>query len=68
MNDKTNVSARGGVGLSGLLGVAFVVLKLCNVIDWSWKWVLAPFWIPLAICVPVLAIAFFVVWINTRNM
>lgn len=27
-----------------MLGVAFVVLKLCKVIDWSWAWVLAPFW------------------------
>lgn len=38
-----------GVGVAGLLGVAFVVLKLCHVIDWSWWWVLSPFWIPLAI-------------------
>lgn len=35
--------------MASLLGVAFVVLKLCNVIDWEWAWVLSPFWIPLAI-------------------
>lgn len=29
-----------------LLGVAFVVLKLCNVINWSWAYVLLPFWAP----------------------
>ena len=34
----------GGIGLSSLLGVAFIVLKLTNVIDWSWWWVLIPFW------------------------
>lgn len=28
----------------GMLGVAFVVLKLCKVIDWSWWWVTLPFW------------------------
>lgn len=28
----------------GLLGVAFVVLKLMGIIAWSWWWVLAPFW------------------------
>ena len=28
-----------------LLTIAFVVLKLCNVIDWSWWWVLSPLWI-----------------------
>lgn len=31
--------------LSTILGVVFVVLKLCGVIEWSWVWVLAPFWI-----------------------
>lgn len=26
----------------GLLTVAFVILKLTNVIDWPWLWVLSP--------------------------
>lgn len=38
-----------GVGVLGLLGVAFVVLKLCGVIDWEWVYVLMPFWVPVAI-------------------
>lgn len=33
----------------GLLGIAFVVLKLCKVIDWHWAWVTCPFWGGLAI-------------------
>lgn len=45
--NKTTVS--GGVSVLGLLGVAFVVLKLCKVINWSWWWVTAPFWIPLGV-------------------
>ena len=45
--NKTTVS--GGVGVLGLLGVAFVVLKLCKVINWSWWWVTAPFWIPFGV-------------------
>lgn len=28
----------------------FIVLKLCNLITWSWIWVLSPFWIPLGVC------------------
>lgn len=36
-------------GLSTLLTVVFVVLKLTDNIDWSWWWVLAPIWIPLSI-------------------
>lgn len=45
----------GGIGFSGLLCVAFIVLKLCHVIDWSWGWVLSPIWIS-AILVVVCAI------------
>jgi hypothetical protein len=30
--------------VAGMLGVSFVVLKLCNVINWSWWWVTLPFW------------------------
>lgn len=31
------------------LTITFIVLKLCEVIDWSWWWVLAPTWMPLAL-------------------
>ena len=41
----------GGISFLGLLALVFIVLKLCNVIDWSWWWVLSPFWIPLALLV-----------------
>lgn len=33
-----------GIGIVGLLGVVFVTLKLCHVINWSWWWVTLPFW------------------------
>lgn len=39
----------GGIGFLGLLTIAFIVLKLCAVIDWSWWWVLSPILIPLGI-------------------
>ena len=48
MNDNKKVEYRG-IGTFGLLGIAFIVLRLCNVIDWNWIWVLAPFWLPIAI-------------------
>lgn len=44
---RPRVSIRIGapaVSIVGLLGVAFVVLKLTGVIAWSWWWVLLPFW------------------------
>jgi hypothetical protein len=53
-------SGGGGIGVCGLLGVVFVTLKLCGVIDWSWWWVTAPFWGPIAFVVSVLLFAF--VW------
>lgn len=49
MSKENNSSS--GIGVLGLLGVAFVVLKLCNVITWSWWWVTAPFWGGLALVV-----------------
>lgn len=47
----------GGIGVFGLLGVVFVVLKLTGYITWSWWWVTAPFWGGLAIVFSVLGIA-----------
>ena len=32
-----------------MLALAFIILKLVAVITWSWWWVLAPIWIPMAI-------------------
>lgn len=49
----------GGVGFLGLLQIAFIVLKLCKVIGWSWVWVLSPTWIGILLII-VLA------WLWTR--
>ena len=53
---------RISISFSGtsLLSVAFIVLKLCNVIDWSWWWVLAPIWIPIALVVILIILKFIV--------
>ena len=49
MNTENNNTSSGRMGclglLSVLLGVAFIILKLVGVIEWSWVWVLAPIWI-----------------------
>lgn len=45
----------GSATTLGLLGVAFVVLKLTNVIDWSWWWVTLPFWGGFALALALLA-------------
>lgn len=57
---KQSESKSGGIGVLGLLGVAFVVLKLTGVIDWSWWWVTAPFWGGLAILIVALVVIYIV--------
>jgi len=49
-------STSGGTSIVGLLGVVFVTLKLCGVIDWSWWWVLAPFWGGIALVLLILVV------------
>lgn len=51
-----STSSSGGIGFCGLLTILFITLKLLDKIDWSWWWVLAPAWIPLAICVVVVSV------------
>ena len=41
----------GGVGIGTTLFIVFLVLKLTDVIDWSWWWVTAPLWIPCSIVI-----------------
>ena len=46
--ENKNSTAVGGIG-GTLLQIAFIVLKLCGVINWSWLWVLSPMWIGFAL-------------------
>jgi hypothetical protein len=50
MSDKNSSMSIGGL-FTTLLLVAFIVLKLCNVIKWSWIWVLSPIWIPIGLVI-----------------
>lgn len=54
MSESNNNSSSGGIGFAGLLFIVFLVLKLTNVIDWSWWWVTAPLWAGLALVLVVL--------------
>ena len=49
----------------GLLGLAFIVLKLTGVSAWSWLWVTAPLWGGLAIVVLILLAA--LVWVTAKT-
>lgn len=66
MSDREKQVVYQGPGVCGLLLVAFVVLKLVGVINWSWWWVISPLWIPLAISLVLLLILGVVIALNTR--
>jgi hypothetical protein len=51
MNRAKVTATAKGIGFTGVLTIAFVVLKLCGVIKWSWLWVLSPIWISIVLWV-----------------
>ena len=53
---KEKSSTVGGIGFTGLLTIAFIVLKLLGVISWSWVWVLSPIWIDAILVVLLLVV------------
>ena len=57
MSNNNNNSSRGGIGFVGLLQIAFIVLRLCGVIKWSWLWVLSPIWISVALIALIISLA-----------
>lgn len=64
MREKQVVVQKNSVGAAFLLFLVFLVLKLTGVIAWSWLWVLAPLWIPLALAVLVVVIGLIVLGIR----
>lgn len=56
MKKENQVVVSGGIGFFEALGLVFIVLKLCGVIDWSWWWVLAPIWMPVALVLGIIII------------
>ena len=58
MSNSKSSSSSGGIGFFGLLTIAFVVLRLTEVIDWSWWWVLSPIIFCVTVCILFLIIIF----------
>lgn len=54
LNEKGATTVDGGIGFVGLLQVCFIVLKVTNIINWSWFKVFLP--LIISIAVPVLLI------------
>lgn len=61
---SSSSSSSSGIGFTGLLTVAFIVLKLTGIINWSWWWVLSPVWIHIIIALVVIVIS---VWLYNKK-
>jgi len=53
------------IGFFGLLTLMFIGFKISGHIDWSWWLVLAPFYAPLVVALPIM---FFLIMIKQSNM
>ena len=60
-----HVNLNIGGGLFALLGIVFIVLKLCHVIDWAWWLVLLPLYVPFVLAV--LVLVFVCLWVNVSE-
>lgn len=65
-NSGNTVVKKYGCGLSTLLTVVFVVLKLCGVISWSWFWVFFPLILDIGLSILIAIIVVVVLAITTR--
>ena len=57
----------GSLGIGTILFLIFMILKLCGVISWSWWWITAPIWIPIAIIFAGVIFVFTVAAIHKRQ-
>lgn len=65
MDNDIKISTGFSLGtFAMLLTIAFVVLKLCNVITWAWVWVLAPLWIYFALVIAIVLITLLIMGIT----
>lgn len=55
MDNKQEVTVKGGIGFTGALQLLFIALKLMGFIKWSWVWVLSPIWISAIITLVMIA-------------
>lgn len=62
MNNKSS-----GIGIFGILGIVFIILKLINVITWSWWWVLLPIYGPIVLLTIVIILTIVTLFVYNLN-
>ena len=60
MSEEKVVVQSGGIGISWILFIVFMVLKLTGVINWSWWWITAPLWISFGFILFLLIVIFII--------
>lgn len=50
------------MSICGVTFIVFLVLKLTGLINWSWWWVTAPLWIPVALYVSAWVVIFLILF------
>ena len=45
------------IGLLDAATVVFIIFKLVGIINWSWAYVLLPFWGPIAVAIGIVVLA-----------
>lgn len=53
---KSEELVAGVLGLLGLAQIAFIGLKVMDIIHWSWIWVLSPLWVPVVLFIAIVCL------------
>jgi hypothetical protein len=55
---STKEFSHSNIPVSTILCAIFVILKLANIINWSWWWITSPLWLPILfmISLPILVV------------
>lgn len=61
MNNKFS-----GLGIFGILGIVFIILKLTNILTWSWWWILLPIYGPVTVLIMI--IIFIIITLFVYNL
>lgn len=64
---KKNPSPAAGLSLPVVVFVVFLILKLTNLVKWSWWWITSPLWIVVALVVVLAVISFCVLVFRVKK-
>lgn len=59
MTSKQSTIVRFPLPTLSILGFVLIYLKVADYVDWSWLWILSPFWLPSAVGLVILTILIF---------